>query len=729
MDIKILIGGSAEASTRYIGWSRTKCELRFTALENEQLPSRLLLQNIQDAQAGKIVFLRNTDDQENDQLELTIPLGATQIEVYIAGKYPHYSKDGRDAGIEIIDPESGALLHREAFMVRVRRNANKLSEKEKKVFLETLQVLNDKGKGRFAEFRSVHSVDPQNLAEGNKYYFQAHGSLGFLPWHRAFLLDLEREMQKIEPSVTLPYWKFDEVAEKVFTEDFMGSHASGNVKFSKSNPIDDWLADGMPIRRTADFNVLTQPAHNEFGASVLREEQVIAADSFIDFTNLEGNPHSTAHTSFNLDLTNAHTAVKDPLFFLLHTNVDRIWARWQWEKDFFDKNNESVYPQNSNEPEGHNLNDTMWPWNNASGGSRPATAPGGTLAPSPLVNAPGLRPKVSDMIDWQGRLNSGDQLGFDYDNIPFKKFRDPLVPIAAAITFAQPEGSFTVSNLKETELLTGQVKSLALDALANEAGNLAIRKMVIQKSGASIRNEDLFISSLLSILGRKTEPVALRLSALVQLQQLSITSAKFPASRAEFANILRGIVDDPDHTLRKKAIMILAMQKDRYVREKLIEGLKDPNKALISPQDAIQLLRYDIHADLYPILTEIINNPPNNDARNEAILLLGQDAGSALLISKILMDKNEPVDVRIIAAKALQTADEGLFNTLSKGLVSEDDEDEELRIKLLSSLSFSTAIPAIGQDQGFINKVNKLHQQQISGQMQVVSERFLHNLK
>jgi tyrosinase len=38
---------------------------------------------------------------------------------------------------------------------------------------------------------------------------QAHGDRGFLPWHRAYLLDLERELQGIDPQVTLPYWRFD----------------------------------------------------------------------------------------------------------------------------------------------------------------------------------------------------------------------------------------------------------------------------------------------------------------------------------------------------------------------------------------------------------------------------------------------------------------------------------------------------------------------------------------
>ena len=43
---------------------------------------------------------------------------------------------------------------------------------------------------------------------GDAFYpDQAHNAPAFLPWHRAFLLEFEREMQKIDPRVALPYWR------------------------------------------------------------------------------------------------------------------------------------------------------------------------------------------------------------------------------------------------------------------------------------------------------------------------------------------------------------------------------------------------------------------------------------------------------------------------------------------------------------------------------------------
>ena len=74
---------------------------------------------------------------------------------------------------------------------------------------------------------------------------------------------------------------------------------------------------------------------------------------------------------------------------------------------------------------GHNLLDTMWPWNGVSGtgaqGDRPpGVPPGGGLAPSSIVTSPPASPTVRDMIDYQGKVNLANRQGFDYDDVPFQ---------------------------------------------------------------------------------------------------------------------------------------------------------------------------------------------------------------------------------------------------------------------------------------------------------------------
>lgn len=121
------------------------------------------------------------------------------------------------------------------------------------------------------------------------------------------------------------------------------------------------------------------------------------------------------------------TAAKDPLFFLLHANVDRLWAFWQWLNHRHDVASPDTYSTSgvqwpSNRPTGigHNLGDTVWPWNQSRVPPRPSfPPPRGPMPPSPIASAPGGAPRIQDMIDYQG-VHGGQPLGFDYDDVPFE---------------------------------------------------------------------------------------------------------------------------------------------------------------------------------------------------------------------------------------------------------------------------------------------------------------------
>jgi tyrosinase len=135
---------------------------------------------------------------------------------------------------------------------------------------------------------------------------------------------------------------------------------------------------------------------------------------------IERDPHGKAHTSYKFGwIISPPSAPRDPLFFLLHCNVDRLWAKWQWfYKRTKDTDQDAFYHGPTVEP-GHNIGDTMWPWNGITGDPRPDTAPGGGLAPSTLTSAPGPSPTVRSMLDYQA-VNGGAHLGFDYDDVPFE---------------------------------------------------------------------------------------------------------------------------------------------------------------------------------------------------------------------------------------------------------------------------------------------------------------------
>ena len=122
-------------------------------------------------------------------------------------------------------------------MVRVRKDATTLTAAERDRFLSAFARFNDRGLGRFSDFRNVHTQ------AGSP---EAHFRAGFLPWHRSFLLDLERELQDIDPTVAMPYWRFDRPARSLFRRDFMGvASATGTVQFAPTNPCNH----GPPMER------------------------------------------------------------------------------------------------------------------------------------------------------------------------------------------------------------------------------------------------------------------------------------------------------------------------------------------------------------------------------------------------------------------------------------------------------------------------------------------------
>jgi hypothetical protein len=61
------------------------------------------------------------------------------------------------------------------------------------------------------------------------------------------------------------------------------------------------------------------------------DEVILSADNFDSFQAFEniGAAHRNAHRYIGGTLTDPHFSFHDPFVFLLHSNLDRLWARWQ----------------------------------------------------------------------------------------------------------------------------------------------------------------------------------------------------------------------------------------------------------------------------------------------------------------------------------------------------------------------------------------------------------------
>jgi tyrosinase len=409
MNVELQINNSVNPTAQFVAWAPSPCRIRVTNPSGANAPTvSVRITGTSVAGGGAVRFRSSTTGPFSNSLTVPVPINGATVPFFVAGRFGRPSVNNGDVRVEA---RAGAtLIGSVRVMVRVRKNANTLTPGERDRFVSAFAQLNNQGAGRFADFRNMHT-DVSSP--------QAHGAPGFLPWHRAYLLDLERELQAIDPSVALPYWRFDQAAPNLFTLDFFGvSNAAGTVQFSNTNPLQFWTTDGVQgINRGPrnNWNPATQP-----GPTVITEAQTLALGTqYPAFSAMEGNPHGTAHTRWDGFIRQIGTAAKDPLFFLLHCNVDRLWAKWQRQNGRFDPAQAASYDSNPGNPIGHNLVDTMWPWNGITGPPRPPTAPGGAMASSPCVSAPGPQPRVQSSLDYQGSVNALSRMGFDYDDVRF----------------------------------------------------------------------------------------------------------------------------------------------------------------------------------------------------------------------------------------------------------------------------------------------------------------------
>lgn len=409
MNIELQINNSTSPDARYLGWGPSPCRIRVTNPSGIAGASvDLEIATTSAPGGGQVQFRAGTSGAYSPNINLSVPSVGTTVPFFASGIFGYPSSSDGDVTIDVRN--GGSVIASIPIMVRIRKNANTLSMAERVRFVSAFAKLNNQGLGRYRDFRDMHVQISLS---------QSHGAPGFLPWHRAYLLDLERDLQDIDSSVSLPYWRFDQPAPNIFTLDFFGeADASGAVQFSATNPLQFWRTDGdVGVNRKPLFDISVAPPGLYDQAQTL--DLGGASNTFKLFRQMENNPHGSAHVSFDGSIDTPATAPKDPLFFLLHCNVDRLWAVWQKKFSRFDPSVSVSFDSNPRSQPGHRLPDTMWPWNGITGGTRPPTAPGGPMSSSPSVTAPGPQPRVEDMLDYQGVINALSELGYDYDDTPF----------------------------------------------------------------------------------------------------------------------------------------------------------------------------------------------------------------------------------------------------------------------------------------------------------------------
>jgi tyrosinase len=137
--------------------------------------------------------------------------------------------------------------------------------------------------------------------------FCPHSVAYFLAWHRGFLFRFEAQLRKVagNTALTIPYWDY-------------------------------YTAPQMPI----EFTDTTSPLYivNRAGTDVTNALSLNPfADTIVNFqrgmTNafeptLESQPHNPVHNLIGGAMGAVTISPKDPIFWVHHANIDRLWAAW-----------------------------------------------------------------------------------------------------------------------------------------------------------------------------------------------------------------------------------------------------------------------------------------------------------------------------------------------------------------------------------------------------------------
>ncbi|MDH3650086.1 MAG: tyrosinase family protein [Saprospiraceae bacterium] len=217
------------------------------------------------------------------------------------------------------------------------------------------------------------------LATGN----MAHAGPIFLPWHRMYLIRLEEQVRRIlqKPNFFLPYWdwaadgQLGEVAQRqtqLWTSQYLGESrgqvASGltsqiQVRLTQVNTLSgSVLVSHAPrnLERNAGSDVRTLPDKTDTAQAMNESiyDQAPWSVNSSGFRNrLEGwingpQLHNRVHVWVGGDM-GPGTSPNDPVFYLNHCNVDRIWEAWMVA------NGRNYLPVTPMGAQGHRLNDLM----------------------------------------------------------------------------------------------------------------------------------------------------------------------------------------------------------------------------------------------------------------------------------------------------------------------------------------------------------------------------------
>lgn len=206
----------------------------------------------------------------------------------------------------------------------VRTNQADLDASAQAAFLAAYNTLNSQG--WLGPFVAIHADMSHRMHHSMGFV----GAQRFLPWHRVYLYVLEQHLQSLDPTVTIPYWDW-----------------------SRSHHVPSWLQGPAGTPTVTNVNgtnirVIRHPGNPNQLPDVTDVQNMLSDPDFTTFEDDLETAHDGVHVWVGGTMHSIPTAPADPLFWMHHANVDRIWTSWQ--KNHSDENPSLSPPDDTLDP-------------------------------------------------------------------------------------------------------------------------------------------------------------------------------------------------------------------------------------------------------------------------------------------------------------------------------------------------------------------------------------------
>lgn len=200
----------------------------------------------------------------------------------------------------------------------VRKNFKNLTAAELAAFKNGVAVMKSRPTNDPTSWAYQAAIHGTTLPPGPTAWNTCqHNPTHFFSWHRMELCFFEAILRKASgmPSLGLPYWNYSDSSDP--NARFLP--AAFRTPANATNPL-----------FTANRNPAINSGAGQLTAGAVSLVSVIPGPvPFYSFSsNMYGTPHGAVHVGIGGGMSSVPTAALDPIFWLHHCNIDRLWNRW-----------------------------------------------------------------------------------------------------------------------------------------------------------------------------------------------------------------------------------------------------------------------------------------------------------------------------------------------------------------------------------------------------------------